>query len=179
MESNQYAMWTEKYRPATFDDIHGQQEIVKRIRAFVKQKNMPHLLFSGPAGVGKTSLSIVIARSLYGPDWRQNFLELNASDERGIDVIRTKVKNFARTRTMSNFPFKIIYLDESDALTREAGHTIFQAGGAIVAARRVDVKIRGDGPARVDQPPQLHPARPGPALSNPHAASHERVLRTA
>jgi len=117
---DEHAMWTEKYRPVTFDDIKGHKDIVNRIRAFVEQKNMPHLLFSGPAGVGKTSLSLVIARALYGDDWKQHFLELNASDERGIDVVRVKVKDFARTRSLSTMPFKVIYLDESDALTREA-----------------------------------------------------------
>ncbi len=116
----EHSMWTEKYRPASFDDIKGQEEIVKRIKAFVKQKNMPHVLFAGPAGVGKTTLSLVIARELFGPSWKENFLELNASDERGIDVIRVKVKDFARTRALGDVPFKVIYLDECDALTREA-----------------------------------------------------------
>lgn len=114
------SMWTEKYRPSGFDDIKGQEEVVKRVKAFVKQKNMPHLLFTGPAGVGKTTLSLVIAKELFGVSWRENFLELNASDERGIDVIRVKVKDFARTRALGNVPFKVIYLDECDALTREA-----------------------------------------------------------
>jgi replication factor C small subunit len=114
------AIWTEKYRPKTFNEIKGQEEIIKRVRSFVKQKNMPHLMFSGPAGVGKTTLSLVIARELFGKEWRQNFLELNASDERGIDIIRHKVKDFARTRAIGDVPFKIIYLDECDALTREA-----------------------------------------------------------
>ena len=118
--ADDYAMWTEKYRPQSFSDIKGHQEIVRRVQAFVEQKNMPHLLFSGPAGVGKTSLSLVIARALYGDQYRQNFLELNASDERGIDVVRIKVKDFARTRSLGSTPFKIIYLDESDALTRDA-----------------------------------------------------------
>ena len=113
-------LWIEKYRPSTFAEIKGQKEIIKRVAAFVKQKNLPHLLFTGPAGVGKTSLSLVIVKQLYGEYWRENFLELNASDERGIDVIRTKVKDFARTRALSDIPFKIIYLDECDALTREA-----------------------------------------------------------
>ena len=114
------ALWTEKYRPSDFSEIKGQKEIVKRVKAFVEQQNMPHLLFAGPAGVGKTSLSLVIAKKLFKDLWRQNFLELNASDERAIDVIRNKVKDFARTRAIGNVPFKIIYLDECDALTREA-----------------------------------------------------------
>jgi replication factor C small subunit len=114
------AIWTEKYRPKDFSEIRGQIDIVKKVMAFVKQGNMPHLLFAGPAGVGKTTLSLVIARQLFGEEWRQNFLELNASDERGIDVVRNKVKDFARTRAIGAVPFKIIYLDECDALTREA-----------------------------------------------------------
>jgi len=114
------ALWTEKYRPSDFSDIKGQREILQRVKAFVEQQNLPHLMFAGPAGVGKTSLSLVIAKKLFGESWRQNFLELNASDERGIDIIRNKVKDFARTRAIGNVPFKIIYLDECDALTREA-----------------------------------------------------------
>jgi len=113
-------MWTEKFRPDNFSDIKGQKDIVKRIKAFVEQKNMPHLLFAGPAGVGKTTLSLVVVKQLYKDMWRENFLELNASDERGIDVVRVKVKEFARTKSIGNVPFKIIYLDECDALTKEA-----------------------------------------------------------
>jgi len=113
-------IWTEKYRPKDFTHIKGQNDVVDKIKAFVEKKNMPHLMFSGPAGVGKTTLSIVIARKLFGESWKENLLELNASDERGIDVIRDKVKNFARTKAIGDVPFKIIYLDESDALTTEA-----------------------------------------------------------
>src|SRR3989344_925712 len=113
-------IWTEKYRPEKFSDIRGQKEIVKRVKALVDGKNMPHLLFTGPAGVVKTTMSLVIARQLFGQEWHRNFLELNASDERGIDVVRNKVKDFARTRAIGDVPFKIIYLDECDALTREA-----------------------------------------------------------
>ncbi|MBI2151881.1 replication factor C small subunit, partial [Candidatus Woesearchaeota archaeon] len=113
-------IWTEKYRPSSFEEIKGQTEIIDKIKAFVLQRNLPHLLFSGPAGVGKTTLSLVIAKQLFGSNWRENTLELNASDERGIDVVRVKVKDFARTKSIGDVPFKIIYLDESDALTREA-----------------------------------------------------------
>ena len=113
-------IWTEKYRPQRFSEIKGQKEIVEKVAAFVRTKSMPHLLFAGPAGVGKTTLALVIAKELYGEHWQQNVLELNASDERGIDVVRVKVKDFARTKAIGDVPFKIIYLDESDALTREA-----------------------------------------------------------
>jgi replication factor C small subunit len=117
MESS---IWTEKYRPSTFGEVRGQAEIVPKVQAFVERGNMPHLLFAGPAGIGKTTLSLVVAKELFGDNWRGNFLELNASDERGIDVIRVKVKDFARTKAIGDVPFKIIYLDECDALTKEA-----------------------------------------------------------
>ncbi|MBD3249713.1 replication factor C small subunit [Candidatus Woesearchaeota archaeon] len=116
----EYAIWTEKYRPKSFSEVKGQKEIVKKVSSFVEKKNMPHLMFAGPAGVGKTTLALVTARQLFGDGWRDNFLELNASDERGIDIIRHKVKDFARTRAIGDVPFKLIYLDECDALTREA-----------------------------------------------------------
>lgn len=115
-----HVIWTEKYRPKAFNEVKGQKEIVKRLEAFVKQKNMPHVLFAGPAGVGKSTLALVVARELFKDTWKENFLELNASDERGIDVVRIKVKEFARTKPIDDMPFKIIFLDECDALTREA-----------------------------------------------------------
>ncbi len=112
-------IWTEKYRPQEFSDLRGQDEILKLAKAFVDNKSMPHLMFAGPAGTGKSSLSLIIVKKLYGSKWRENYLELNASDERGIDVVRQKVKDFARTKSLTG-GFKIIFLDEADALTREA-----------------------------------------------------------
>ena len=113
-------IWTEKYRPQRFDDLVGQREIVSRVRALVGKKTLPHCLFSGPAGVGKTTLALIVAKELFGPSWKDNFLELNASDDRGINVVRNEIKDFARTMALANVPHKIIFLDECDSLTKEA-----------------------------------------------------------
>ena len=115
-----FEIWTEKYRPKTLGEVINQKHVVERLKAFVKEKNIPHMLFAGPAGCGKTTVAFAVAYELYGDRWRENVLNLNASDERGIDVIRGKVKDFARTREMGNVPFRMIFLDESDALTPEA-----------------------------------------------------------
>ena len=117
-------IWVEKYRPKELDEIVGQDEVVSRLKGFVEGRSLPHLLFAGPAGTGKTTAALCIARELFGDGWRQNLLELNASDERGIDTIRTKVKDYARTRAIGNVPYKIILLDESDALTPDAQHAL-------------------------------------------------------
>ena len=113
-------IWTEKFRPKTFEDVMGQEKIVARISSFVKQKNIPHLLFSGPAGTGKSTIALVIAKELFGDLWQQNFLETNASEERGIQTVREKIKDYVRTKAMGTDIPKIIFLDEADALTREA-----------------------------------------------------------
>ncbi len=113
-------IWTERYRPKTFLEIVGQNDTIKRVQSLTNSLNIPHLMFAGPAGTGKSTLALIIVKELFGTNWKDNYLELNASDERGINVVREKVKNFARTKSMGNVPFKIIFLDEADALTPEA-----------------------------------------------------------
>jgi len=118
-------MWTEKYRPQVLDDMVNQTDIVSRLKTFVKERSLPHLLFVGPAGIGKTTSILAMARDLYGPGYRNYILELNASDERGIDVIRDKVKNFARTAAIAgDVSFKILIMDEADSLTTAAQHAL-------------------------------------------------------
>lgn len=118
-------MWSEKYRPQTLDEMVNQTEIISRLKRFVEDRNLPHLLFVGPAGIGKTTAILALSRDLYGPQYRNNILELNASDERGIDVIREKVKFFARTAAISSeATFKILIMDEADSLTTAAQHAL-------------------------------------------------------
>jgi replication factor C small subunit len=116
--------WTEKYRPKSLDDIIGQTLIVERLKSFVERGNFPNMIFAGGPGVGKTACAIAMARDLYGDNIGSALKELNASDQRGIDVIRGTVKEFAKTISISKVPLKIIFLDESDALTSDAQHAL-------------------------------------------------------
>jgi replication factor C small subunit len=113
-------MWAEKYRPRKLDDIVDQRDIVERLKSFVKSRNVPHCIFAGPPGTGKTTAALCLARDLYGDVYREHMMELNASDERGIDVVRETVKTFARTKSIGEIPFKIMILDESDNMTSDA-----------------------------------------------------------
>ncbi len=113
-------VWVEKYRPRTLSDVVGQAEVVKRLKSYVKSGNLPHLMFAGPPGTGKTTSAMALAKDLFGDDWKTNFYELNASDERGIGVVRKQIKDYARTRPIGDAEFKIIFLDEADALTDDA-----------------------------------------------------------
>ena len=113
-------MWTEKYRPKSLDEIVNQSHIVQRLKSFVEAKNIPHCIFAGPPGTGKTTAALCLAHDLYGEVYREYLMELNASDERGINVIRETVKTFARARSMGEIPFKILILDEADNMTADA-----------------------------------------------------------
>ncbi|KCV67919.1 replication factor C subunit 2/4 [Fonticula alba] len=134
--------WVEKYRPRSINDVAQQEQVVKVLRRSLVSENLPHLLFYGPPGTGKTSTILALARDLYGPLFRQRVLELNASDERGIRVIREKVQVFASTYVSAGAtvpgaeedmdtdepgraarrvpPFKLIILDEADSMTADA-----------------------------------------------------------
>ena len=122
------APWVEKYRPSTVDEVSHQDEVIRTLKMSIDQGNLPHLLFHGPPGTGKTTTVLAVARALYGPElYRSRILELNASDDRGISVVREKIKVFAQGavggQKTPGYPcprFKLIILDEADTMTPEA-----------------------------------------------------------
>ena len=121
--SEEAVMWVEKYRPKTLDEVVGLKDIIESLKAFMKNpKTMPHLMLAGVPGTGKTTIALAIAHELYGQKWRNFTLELNASDERGIDTVRDRVKDFSRySRSgFGDIPFALIILDECDQMTGPA-----------------------------------------------------------
>lgn len=115
-----FEMWAEKYRPKALNEIVNQKEIVERLASFVRARNVPHCIFAGPPGTGKTTAALCLAHDLYGGGFREHLMELNASDERGIKIVRETVKTFARARAIGEIPFKILILDEADNMTGDA-----------------------------------------------------------
>ncbi len=125
-------IWIEKYRPSSLDEIVGQEDIVNTLKAFVRNGDIPHMIFAGPAGTGKTSAAIAVAVELFGDSWKDSYLELNSSNNRGIDTMRgheerdrkwdkvASVKDYARIMPSNERGFKIIFMDEADMLTNEA-----------------------------------------------------------
>lgn len=116
--------WSEKYRPCTISNIIYHEKITKAIVNFMELKNLPHLLFYGPPGTGKTSSIVAIAKYYYGEDYHNMVLILNASEERGIETVRNRIKQFVTTHGIvenkNTPPFKLIILDEIDAMTDDA-----------------------------------------------------------
>jgi replication factor C small subunit len=113
-------LWVEKFRPESLDEVIGHEKTIDRLKKYVEDKEVPHMIFAGPAGTGKTATITAFAREVFGDGWRSNLTEMNASDERGIDDIRNKVKTIARSSPSGEADYKIIFLDEADQLTRDA-----------------------------------------------------------
>lgn len=126
---NKSLPWIEQYRPTKLDEVIGQRHIVNRLKHMVEaiqngDRNMPHMMFVGDAGIGKTTCAEALAKDAFGSSWKSNWIELNASDERGIDVVRTKIKAFGQSARLPHPTlgkvFNLIFLDEADMLTPEA-----------------------------------------------------------
>jgi len=115
-----FEMWAEKYRPKLLKEMMNQKDIVERLESFVKNRNVPHCIFAGPPGTGKTTAALCLAHNLYGDGFREHLMELNASDERGINVVRETVKTFARIKSIGEIPYKMLILDEADNMTGDA-----------------------------------------------------------
>lgn len=113
-------MWVEKHRPETLDEIIGNNMVVEQLSDYTDRNDMPHIMLAGPQGTGKTALIQAFSKEKYGDDWRHNVKEMNASDDRGIDIVREDIKGYAKQSPVGPYEFKIIFLDEADSLTKDA-----------------------------------------------------------
>ena len=127
-KENSLQVWTEKYRPKTLDEVINQRHVVERLKAWVNKGSVPNMLFAGPAGVGKTCCAIAVAREIYGEHWRENFQETNASDARGIDVIRGRIEKLEGLKKLGiqPYPNKFPATGTSRALATSAVHSSSQ-----------------------------------------------------
>ena len=113
-------LWIEKYRPNNLNEIIGQTNVINKLKKYVHEENLPHLLFVGKKGVGKTSTALALAKEIYGDNWKENIKEFNSSEERGIQAIREDVKETARTTTLNKKNYRLIYLEEADSFSDDA-----------------------------------------------------------
>ena len=113
-------LWTERHRPSSLDEVIGHEESIERLKQWLDDDSVPNILLKGPAGTGKTATVVAFAKDKYGDDWRGNLIQMNASDDRGIDVVREQIKKQAAEAPSGDYEYKIIYLDECDNLTKDA-----------------------------------------------------------
>lgn len=112
--------WTERHRPETLDEVVGNENAVGVMKDWVDDETVPNVLLIGPSGTGKTTAATAFARDVFGDDWKANFLEMNASDDRGIDVVRNQIKPQAQQASAGDYPYKVLFLDEFDSMTKDA-----------------------------------------------------------
>lgn len=125
LEEESNLPWVEKYRPKSLDDLISHKDIISTIQRFINEDKLPHLMFYGPPGTGKTSTILAVARQLYAPqEFHSMVLELNASDDRGIGIVREQILGFSSTRTIFKSKFKLVILDEADAMTKDAQNAL-------------------------------------------------------
>ena len=113
-------IWVEAYRPDTLSEVRGNDDVIQRLEDYVDDDSMPNIMLAGQQGIGKTAAAVAFAKDKYGDEWQNHFMQMNASDERGIDTVRNKIKEFAKLSTISDHQYKIVFLDEADNLTRDA-----------------------------------------------------------
>lgn len=117
-------LWTEKYRPTLLSEIKGQEHFTMDAKSWVQEKNMPNVLIFGNPGNGKTTAGIVLSKEILGETFRDNYVEVNASDDRRLETVRTTIKNIAQSGTIGDVPFRIVLLDEMDGMTNDAQNAL-------------------------------------------------------